>query len=162
VVSERTPVEHYLAETEVGDNPLVGRPLPQRPRLGRVDLDRYLPALAGPLAYMRRLRRIEDDIDAHERRLAEAWGALAAECEGDSAAFATGWTTRAERWDFSEVNDLIARHNLYYPAEARLPMDPRSGDFVSTRGRSYRLGLLDADWILERFPPELSLAAAAV
>ena len=58
----------------------------------------------------------------------------------------------AERWSFSEVNDLIDRHNRWYPMEARLPMDPRTGDFVLVNGESYRKRPLDARWVLERFP----------
>ena len=62
------------------------------------------------------------------------------------------WRRLAERWDFGEVNDLIDRHNRYYPIEARLPMDPRTRDYVKIGGRSYRREPLDAQWILERFP----------
>lgn len=160
VEAERNPVERYLAEKEVGDNPLVGRPLPERARLARVELDRYLPALGGPLPYMQRLRRIDDETAAHERVLAEAWRELAAQHRGDPAGFRRGWTRVASRWSFDELNDLIARHNAYYPAEARLPMDPRSGDFVPVLGGSYRREPLDRGWILERFPPELARAAA--
>jgi hypothetical protein len=54
-------------------------------------------------------------------------------------------------WDFGEVNDLIERHNRWYPAEARLPMDPRTGDYALVNGRSYRRPPLDAAWALERF-----------
>jgi hypothetical protein len=160
VEAERNPVERYLAEKEVGDNPLAGQPLPQRARLGRVELDRYLPALGGPLPYMQRLRRIDDESEAHERALAKAWRALAAERRGDPAGFRRAWTRFASRWSFDELNDLIARHNAYYPAEARLPMDPRSGDFVPVLGVSYRREPLDHGWILEHFPPELARAAA--
>jgi hypothetical protein len=152
-------VERYLAEKEVGDNPLVGRPLPERVRLGRVELDRYLPALGGPLPHMQRLRRIDDETAEHERALSEAWRELAVDHRGDPAGFRRSWTRIAAVWDFDEVNDLIARHNAYYPAEARLPMDPRSGDFVPVLGRSYRRDPLDREWVLERFPPELARAA---
>ena len=31
-------------------------------------------------------------------------------------------------------------------------MDPRTGDYVLIRGRSYRRRRLDAAWILDRFP----------
>ena len=51
------------------------------------------------------------------------------------------------------MNDLIARHNRWYPVEARLPMDPRRGDFALVNGRDYRRRrTLDAEWVLERFP----------
>lgn len=161
VEPQQNPVERYLAEKEVGDNPLVGHPLPERPRLGRVDLDRYLPALAGPLPYMHRLRRIEDETAAHHRALAETWRDVAGEYHGDPAGFRRRWSRVAAGWRFDEVNELIARHNAFYPAEARLPMDPRSGDFVPVLGRSYRREPLGPEWILARFPPDLGLAAAA-
>ena len=49
----------------------------------------------------------------------------------------------AERWNFSAVNDLIDRHNRFYPAESRLPMDPRTGDFALSP-EAYRRAQLDA------------------
>ncbi len=57
------------------------------------------------------------------------------------------------------MNDLIERHNRYFPAESRLPMDPRTGDFVLLDGRPYRRRPLDTGWVLELFPPVLARAA---
>jgi hypothetical protein len=133
----RLAAEHEL-------NPLVGRPLPRRIRRFRPEADRYLASLGGPLPYMQRSRQIDDAIEQHTERLAAAY----AEHRGD----AEGWRRLAERWDFGEVNDLIERHNRYYPIEARLAMDPRTRDFVQVGGRSYRRDPLDAGWIRERFP----------
>ena len=89
---------------------------------------------------------------------ATAWQALAEECAVDSARFRSEWLARAAREVFDEVNDLIDRHNRWYPAESRLPMDPRRRDYALVNGRDYRLPPLDADWVLERFPAELSSA----
>jgi len=111
---------------------------------------------------MRRLRQIEDALDQHERRLEEAWRDLAAESGGDAETFAERWRAIADAWSFDEVNDLIDRHNRFFPAEARLPMDPRTRDFVLVNGKPYRREPLGAAWILERFPPELELIASAV
>ena len=61
-------------------------------------------------------------------------------------------------WSVHRVNDLIERHNRWYPIEARLAMDPRTGDYALVNGRDYRLDLLDAEWALERFPPVLPLS----
>lgn len=126
-------------------NPLVGSPLPRRIRRFRADPDTYLAALGGPRPYMQRLRQIEHELDLHLARLAEAYE----EHRGDP----DGWRRAAEQWDFSAVNDLIERHNRWYPVEARLAMDPRTRDFVKVGGRHYRREPLDAEWILERFPP---------
>jgi hypothetical protein len=125
-------------------NPLAGSVLPRRLRRFRVEADRYLAALGGPLPYMQRARAIEEEIEAHRVRLAQAY----AEHDGD----ADGWLRFAERWDFGDVNDLIERHNRWYPVEARLAMDPRTRDYVKVGGRSYRREPLDTAWILEQFP----------
>jgi hypothetical protein len=133
--------EKLLAEVEL--NPLTKRPLKRRIRRFRAEPDRYLASLGGPLPFMRRLRQIDDEIESLTARLAEAY----AERVDDAA-----WRRLAERWDFGEVNDLIDRHNRYYPIEARLPMDPRTRDYVRIGGRSYRREPLDVQWILDRFP----------
>ena len=133
--------EKLLAEVEL--NPLTKQPLKRRIRRFRPEPDRYLASLGGPLPFMRRLRQIDDEIDALTARLAEAYA---------GRTDAASWRRLAERWDFGEVNDLIERHNRWYPVEARLPMDPRTRDYVKIGGRSYRRERLDAGWILERFP----------
>ena len=138
--------------------PLAGKPLPVRTRAFRPSAEAYLVATRGPLPYMLRLREIEHGTADAESSLQEAWAALAAECATDPDRFRLEWTTRAQALRFDEVNDLIDRHNRWYPAESRLPMDPRTGDYALVNGRDYRLTPLDADWVLERFPAELGLA----
>ena len=76
----------------------------------------------------------------------------------DPEEFAREWRATAERWSFAQVNELIDRHNRNFPAEARLPMDPRTRDFVQINGRPYRREPLDAGWILARWPAERSEA----
>ena len=51
------------------------------------------------------------------------------------------------------VNELIRQHNEWYPVETRLPMDPRTGDYIRRSGRSFRRPELGPEWVLERFPP---------
>ena len=131
-------------EADLRDSPLRGRELSLRLRNFRPDAGSYLASLGGPLPYMARLREIDALTIQHEQRLADAYETLG----GDSAA----WAALARRWDFGEVNDLIERHNRWYPAESRLPMDPRTGDYALVNGRSYRRRPLDASWVLERFP----------
>jgi hypothetical protein len=146
-VRDVTPPSAKERERLVHDldlNPLVGAPLPRRIRRFRPEADAYVASLGGPLPYMRRLREIDDAIEAHRERLEEAYAGH----RGDRA----GWRRLAGRWNFSEVNDLIERHNRWYPVEARLAMDPRSRDFVKVGGRDYRREPLDAAWILRVFP----------
>jgi hypothetical protein len=146
--------EREALEEDLKGNPLAGEPIRRRLRNFRPDASAAISALAGPTAWMRRLRAIELAIDAHELALAETWLGLRDEV-GDPARFGEAWRAIAESWDFSDVNDLIERHNRHYPAESRLPMNPRTGDFVLINGRPYTREPLDAAWILERFPGEV-------
>jgi len=135
--------ERKRLELDADVNPLVGRRLRRRVRNFTPQADTYLASLGGPLPYMRRLRQIETEIEAHEQRLATAY---------EERRDADEWRRTAARWRFDEVNDLIDRHNRWFPVEARLPMDPRTRDFVKVGGRPYRRERLDLAWILDRFP----------
>ncbi len=159
---KRTPAEEILGEWGIRDvtppsqrereqiyldrdlNPLTGSPLRRRLRNFRPEADTYIASLGGPLPYMRRLRTIEGETAGHLARLAQAH----AEHLGDP----DGWRRVAEAWDFGDVNELIEKHNRWYPIEARLAMDPRSRDFVNVGGRPYTREPLDAAWVLARFP----------
>jgi hypothetical protein len=155
----RSQAERDRLAGELEGSPLKGRPLRRRLRNFRPDAAGYIGAMLGPRPYMVRLREIHELTASHERRLGEERARVASECWGDAALFERRWREAAERWNFVEVNDLIERHNRWFPLESRLPMDPRTGDFVLLDGRPYRRRPLDAAWVLERFPPVLARAA---
>jgi hypothetical protein len=140
---------------------LTGKPLAFRLRNFASSAEAYLASAGGPLPYMLRLREIERRTAEHEAGLAGAWRVLAEESREADSDFAVAWTSAARSWLFDEVNELIERHNRWYPVESRLPMDPRTGDFVPVNGHPYRIQPLDGDWVLERFPPRLERALAA-
>lgn len=155
----RDPHPHELEEgtkaaADLEGSPVTGRPLPVRPRLFKVEADSYIASLGGPLPYMARLREIERLTERAEAALRARRLELARECADEPGAFARRWRRVAERWRFDEVNDLIERHNRWYPVEARLAMDVRRRDYVLVNGRPYSRRPLDAAWVLERFPPE--------
>ena len=152
--------ERELLRDELETSPVKGKPLRQRLRNFRPDADSAIRALGGPTIWMRRLRAIEDELERHELQLGEAWRTLAAEVS-DPDAFVQLWRDTAATWSFARVNELIDRHNRNYPAEARLPMDPRTRDFVKINGRSYQREPLDAEWILERWPADHAAARDA-
>ena len=147
-----------VLETDLPGSPVVGRPLRRRLRNFRPDPHTYFSALGGPLPWMVRLREIDRAVAEHERGLAKAWDELRAVAGEEE--LARRWLEVARGWRFDETNALIERHNRNYPAEARLPMDPRTGDFVLVNGRPYRREPLDERWILERFPLERADRAA--
>jgi hypothetical protein len=153
-------------EREILERDLAGAPFKDRRVRPRAhpfgpSPESYVASLGGPLPYMVRLREIAEETQAHERALDLAWREVARAAGRDASAFARRWRSVARRWNFIAVNQLIERHNRYYPAEARLPMDPRTRDFALVNGEPYRKRLLDAAWVLERFPPVLAAARAA-
>lgn len=131
------------------------QPQPNRIRtpafVSRATVEAYLAAQIMP-RWMERLREIHDELASHRIRLERAHRELSEECAGDAEAFARRWRDRARRWRFDYVNELIDQHNDYYPIEANLPVNPRTGDYVTVTGRPYRREPLGADWIFERFP----------
>ena len=143
-VTPPSQAERADVEADLDLNPLVGKPLRRRLRNFSTEADGYLASLGGPLPYMVRLREIERLTEQHLEALAAAYE----EHHDDPDA----WRAAADRWDFGDVNGLIEKHNRWFPAEARLRMDPRTRDFVKIGGRPYTQEPLDADWILERFP----------
>jgi len=149
--------ERRVLEEDLTGSPVKGLPLRQRLRNFRPDASRTIRALEGPAIWMRRLRAIEDELDRHEAELGEAWRELAAETASEDE-FARLWHETARGWSFARVNDLTERHNRNFPAEARLPMDPRTRDFVKINGRSYEREPLDERWVLARFPADLAAA----
>jgi len=167
ILGEHAPRGHTVLERRLVDrleqdlegSPLRGRPLPRRLRNFASATDRLAVSLAGPPAYSRRLRQIEDEIAAHQDALAAAWDELSRRHARDPHEFARRWRSLAGRWSFHAVNALIEQHNLWYPVEAKLPMDPRTGDFVLVDGVPYHREPIDAAWVLARFPPELTAAA---
>ncbi len=152
--------ERRVLEADLAVSPLTGKPLEQRLRNFRPGADSAIRALGGPTLWMRRLRTIENELERHEAELGELWLALAEEAN-DAEEFAHQWLETARGRSFAEVNELIHRHNRNFPAEARLPMDPRTRDFVKINGRSYERKPLDEQWILERWPADLRAARRA-
>jgi hypothetical protein len=105
--------------------------------------------------FSQRLRTIEDDLAEHRMRLADAYAETQRACLGDAPLFEERWRAAAHAWDFDAVNELILQHNEYYPIERNLPVNPRTGDYVTPAGRPYWRVPAGPEWILEQFPAVL-------
>ena len=96
------------------------------PRNFTLSLEDRLRAYAqGAPSYIRRRRRIQD----LEARLIERIAAAAAPAEAASSGELAA--------ELAQLNELIGRHNRYYPIEANLPIDVRSGRLLE-RGAPWR------------------------
>ena len=146
-----SPVERVLERSLVDDSGL-GKPLSHRAATTQRSVEAYLKSGVKP-RWMERVVEVDQGIAAERRRLDRAYRALLAEYGRDRAAFARRWRELARSWRFPpELNALIEQHNEWYPVERRLPMNPRTGDYVPVGGRSYRRPVLGPDWVLEQFP----------
>ena len=114
-------------------------------------VEAYLQAGMTP-RFIERALQIETVTKRHRNRLARAYERARKNYGDDPAEFAERWRRTAERWSFADVNALIAEHNQWYPVERRLPLNPRTRDYVTVGGRDWRRRPLDADWIFGQFP----------
>src|SRR3954451_6381960 len=137
------------------------RPLRRPAFTSRPSVESYLRAAFIP-RYMERLREIHDEYAVHRLQLEQTYRRLAHDCGDHADLFARRWRSMAEHWNFEHVNELIRQHNEYYPIEAQLAVDPRTGEYVTLRGQPYWREPLDAAWILKQFPPELPGGQGAV
>jgi hypothetical protein len=114
-------------------------------------VENYLTA-GGPPRWMERLAQIDRDIAGEKVRLAEEYAALRrATSKRD---FARRWRAFARRQHFDDLNELIDQHNEWYPVERNLPVNPRTGEWVTVGGRSFLRPLVGAEWILRELPAE--------
>lgn len=125
----------------------------RRPLNAPQTIESYIRGNSAP-RYMLRLRDLEAEYRTQRRCLEAAYADLHEAIGGDSTEFARRWREVARAWRFERLNDLVAEHNLWYPMESNLPMDPRTGDYRPIRGASYRRLELGADWVLDHFPAD--------
>jgi len=116
----------------------------------KLSVDERLRAyVQGVPGHIRRRRRIED----LEARLVAELAAAEAPSEASAAP-----ETAAE---LALLNDLIARHNRYYPIEANLPIEVRTGRLLE-RGAPWRpLPSVTAEDLLTRAAAQSLRSAAA-
>lgn len=152
-----SPAERYVRE-RTGDLPGVGKPLSERARLAQRSVESYLTGANNPPRWMERVREIDRQL-GRERRLLEAERrVLWARLRGDADRFARAWrafaSERSRSRAYRELNELIRAHNEWYPVERNLPVNPRTGEWVSVGGRSFLRPVVGAEWVLREFPAE--------
>jgi hypothetical protein len=114
-------------------------------------VERYIRGGVMP-RFMQRLRDIDAGLARHRRLLGHLYADVGRTHGHDPEVFERRWREVARSWRFDDVNELIDQHNECYPIERNLPVNPRTGDYVSVRGRSFRRERVGREWVLERFP----------
>jgi len=105
---------------------------------------------------MERVREIDRALQRERRLLETERRALRVRFRRDAAAFAAAWRAFAEARgrsrEYRELNELIRAHNQWYPVERNLPVNPRTGDWITVGGRSFARPVVGAEWVLREFP----------
>ena len=151
------PAERYVRE-RTEDVPGIGRPLTERARLAQRSVESYLTGANNPPRWMERVREIDQALK-RERRLLEAERrALRARFAQDPEGLAAAWrafaAARGRSRAYRALNEQIRAHNEWYPVERNLPVNPRTGEWVTVGGRSFLRPLVGAEWILRELPAE--------
>ena len=96
----------------------------------KIPLQARMRAAAGIPAYIRRKRRIEDLEDDTRADLIRVFEQALVDNGGDEALARNAMHEYAQSMDLSVINDLIERHNRYYPIEANLATDVKTSKML--------------------------------
>jgi hypothetical protein len=91
--------------------------------------DRIRAITIGVPAYAARKRKIEDEEARFVGQLVELHDALTAK-ERSSDEIEVAIVAAAHALNLAKLNDLVSKHNRYYPMEANLPMDHKTGRYL--------------------------------
>jgi hypothetical protein len=121
-----------------------------------IPLEKKIQTLSGPPYYMLRSRQIERLMDQLMEELSAEYSKMLAKFAGRREVFAGKWKKLIENWPLDKLNNLIEKHNMYYPIEANLRMNPRSSDFLFGSAVWKPREKITVESLLERFPPDAS------
>lgn len=104
----------------------------------RLTLAQRLRGLEGLPSYLVRLRRIEELTERLVGYLRQLVQRARAAWPDDDVTAAEVFFTSAHAVDLTPLHELIDSHNRYYPIEANLSMDVRTGRFLDGNGEPWR------------------------
>jgi hypothetical protein len=117
-----------------------------------VEVAGYLRAAAGPPAWSRRLARIQQLISELRESLAIALAEHRIRFSGRSQQLQQSWQRHVAAIDLASINELIDKHNLYYPTEAQLRMQWPNGRYILPQGMQFPMPRLTSAALLQEFP----------
>ncbi|MBK8255255.1 MAG: hypothetical protein IPK82_21660 [Polyangiaceae bacterium] len=115
----------------------------------KISLEQRLRAAGGPPAYMRRKRRIEDLEKKFTAELSDVYTKLVRE-NLEPHAIRNVLIHHAGALDLALLNDLIEKHNRYYPIEANLRVDVKTRRVMDLDGPFEPLTHISAESLVAR------------
>lgn len=118
-------------------------------------LDQKIRSFAGPPAYALRARKIEDSIAFIYQDLETKYAELLEAHGNDPAEFGRKWQEIIDGIDLNTLNELIEKHNEYYPIEANLRMDIETSNYMLGSTPWKAKEKITKEKLLKRFPFQL-------
>lgn len=120
-----------------------------------ISLENKVKSMFGPPHYATRARRIENITQKLMEGLTIEYASMIDSFGDDPETFARQWKELIGLLELDELNDLIEKHNTYYPVEANLQIDPDSGAPLIGSVPWEPKELISTESLLKRFPPEM-------
>ncbi len=117
-----------------------------------VSLENKIMACAGIPEYIQRAKLVEEKITKIKADLKIRYDKLEKKLGNNHARFNKSWESILKSYNFQEVNELIEKHNMFYPLEANLRMDFDSSEYLLGSNIWEKTPLLSASLILEELP----------
>ncbi|MDY6910966.1 MAG: hypothetical protein SVM79_01200 [Chloroflexota bacterium] len=133
---------------------LKGKPLKIPQFNFTIPLENKVRSVLGPPHYASRARSIETITHRLLEDLTFEYARMTDEYREKPDLFASKWKELLHSLELDAVNDLIDRHNTYYPIEANLRIDPDSGAYLNGSIPLQAKEHITVDWLLEKFPPQ--------
>lgn len=146
-----------LASQDIPDT-IKGKPLKIPQFNFTISLENKVRSMFGPPYYARRARWIEDMTNRLMEDLAFEYQAMVGKYANDPEVFAQQWKELISSLELDELNDLIDKHNTYYPMEAKLRIDPDSGAPLIGSVPWKPTERISIEGLLKVFPPNMNAA----
>ncbi len=121
-----------------------------------ISLENKVKSMFGPPHYATRARRIEIITQRLIEDLTVEYDRMVAKLGDDSEGFTKQWQELIRSMELVEINDLIDKHNRYYPIEANLQIDPDSGAPLVGSVLWEPVPQITIEGLLDRFPADMT------
>ena len=121
-----------------------------------ISLENKVRSMFGPPHYATRARRIENITHKLMEDLVFEYASMIDRFGDDPEVFAQQWKELISSLELGELNDLIDKHNTYYPMEANLQIDPDSGAPLLGSAPWEPTERISVEGLLKIFPPDMN------
>lgn len=139
-------------ESHTFSNKCIGKPLNIISVNFTVPLEKTIMSYAGIPEYIQRAKLVEEKITKIKSDLKLHYDKLEKKEGNNHIKFNRSWKKILESYNFQEANELINKHNLYYPQEANLRMDFDTGEYLLGSDIWRKTPLFSVLLILEELP----------